>query len=351
MSSTRKTQETAGGRSWRVRMDGGEIYAASNLEELQQWARDGRIAPTTSLSIDDGPWSPANEFEALAMDWVAEVSPGVLYGPVHHSAIDALKVDGSLPVDARLFKRHVGEDPRKTAREAEREEHERSLAKRIDDLEKALADAEQSLRSARVESESAKGSVAARDMEADAERQEHQAAVARLNAEVLKRDARIAALERKSAELEQALAKSIADSSASASFEQRAIEAEQSCAALEKALAMARDEASSSAASLASARTEVLRFRKQGEDAKAALRAAKLREESFRKHLQQALSAIDDVSGSERISSREAVEVIVDADGVATPSMSTIDALESQARQELNRFGANGHGRVSKGDN
>ena len=134
--------------SWRVRMDGGEVYVASTLEELQQWARDGRIAPTTSLSIDDGDWSPANAYPPLAMDWVAEVSQGVLYGPVHRSAIEALKVEGSLLQDAMLFRRDAGEDPRMAARESEREERERALAARIDELEKSLAAAEQSAGSA-----------------------------------------------------------------------------------------------------------------------------------------------------------------------------------------------------------
>ena len=333
-------------------MDGGDVYAASTLEELQQWARDGRIAPTTALSIDDGPWSPANSYRPLAMDWVAEVSSGVLYGPVHRSAIEALKVEGSIPAEASLFRRDAGDDDaRQAGRDAARGERERALAARIDELEKSLAAAEQALRAARVESESAKGSVAARDLEADAERQEHKAAVARLNAEVLKRDARVSALERKGAELEEALAKSVADHAAAASLEHRALEAEHARATLEKALAESRAEAREAGASLASARAEVVKLRKQGEDARASVRAARLREDSFRKLLQQALSAIDDPSGADRASSPGTVEVVVDADGVAAPPMNAIDAIEAQARQELRRFGAGGQGKGSRGGN
>lgn len=326
MTTDKDTMEP---KSLRIRFDGGREYSASSLDELKQWARDGRISPSTELSVDDGPWAPVSGCRELEMDWVAEVSAGMLYGPVHRSAIEALKADGSIPADAPLFRRKTDQDSGQSERERARE---LAYETRIEALEKELAAAEQSLRAARAESVEAKGSAAARDMEAGAERQEHQAAIARLNAEIAKRDARIAALELKCKEVEAAIEK---NSALSAAAERRAAKAEESRAALEESERAAREDARDARASLASARADAARMRKAADDAKAELRASRLRAESIRKLLLQAVSVSGE--GAARAAGNDAVEVVVGADGVAMPPV--VDAAPATG------LSGNGQGR------
>ena len=335
MPTPTTTPDLAAARSLRVRMEDNQIYAATSLDDLRQWACDGRIAPTSELSVDDSPWRPITAFRELAMDWVAILPNGCLYGPVHRSAVEALMADGSLPAETPLFRRS-GEDG--GSRLAEERKGRAAAEARVAELEASLAAAGQALRAARAESEEAKGSVQARDIEAGAERQEHEAAIARLNAEAVKRDARAKALENRTAELETALERLRGEASEA---ERKAAEAQRARAAAEERLPALQEEREGARASLASARSDLARARRKADEAQAAMRGFRLRGDSARKLLQQALSAL----GEEKAAAAGDVQdVEIDADGVASPASAppnrdlAIDAIEAQARKELRRI-------------
>ncbi|MGI6496060.1 MAG: hypothetical protein ACOX5G_08235 [Kiritimatiellia bacterium] len=340
MNSSPAHSDLSSARSLRVRMDedDAQIYTAGSLADLQAWARDGRVAPTSELSVDDGPWCPIATFRELAMDWVAILPDGGLYGPVHRSALEALLAEGSLPAGTPLFRRSSNAADSRAA--LERKARADSEA-RVRELEAALAEARQALRTARAEAEEARGSVQARDIEAGAERQEHEAAVARLNAEAVKRDARANALERKAKELEEILLQRDRDAS---DRERQVFEARQARAAAEEQLSGIREELEAVRASLATARGDVARARRQANAAKTGSKRLRLREESARKLLQQALSAL---GGDDKAADDDILDVEVDVDNgdapqPANPSANgiAIDALEAQARKELRQFGA-----------
>ncbi len=90
---------------WLVRNDKSERFGPVGLEVLQEWARDGRLAPTNEVSLDGVRWQPVTAVAELEMVWVAEVSPGGFYGPIHYDALQELIREGSIAADARLFVR------------------------------------------------------------------------------------------------------------------------------------------------------------------------------------------------------------------------------------------------------
>ena len=93
-------------RRWLVRDEQGGVFGPVAFETLKEWAQDGRLAPTSMVSEDASVWSPVTHLHGLGMDWVAETSPGVFYGPIHHQALEGLLKDGTLTTSAVLFARN-----------------------------------------------------------------------------------------------------------------------------------------------------------------------------------------------------------------------------------------------------
>jgi hypothetical protein len=105
MTTAPQTKKAGGDKRWLVKNEQGETFGPVDFETLKLWAQDGRLAPTNTLSDDKTTWSPVTQFPELEMDWVAEVSPGVFYGPIHKLALESLKKEGSLPAEAVVFQR------------------------------------------------------------------------------------------------------------------------------------------------------------------------------------------------------------------------------------------------------
>ncbi len=82
--------------NWYLRKKDGEIYGPVDLETLQLWATDSRIAPEDEASTDREHWSPASGIPELGMDWVVELRDGTLFGPTHLLAVKDLVQDGSV---------------------------------------------------------------------------------------------------------------------------------------------------------------------------------------------------------------------------------------------------------------
>ncbi len=104
-TATRKLDDGAKVRSWSVRNEQGETFGPVDFDTLKSWAGDGRLAPTNEVSENGTSWVLATALRALGMDWVAEVTPGTFYGPIHRRAMDELIRDGSISVQCSFFRR------------------------------------------------------------------------------------------------------------------------------------------------------------------------------------------------------------------------------------------------------
>ena len=105
-----------------MRMSDGNVYGPANVESLVSWAEEGRIEPTSSLSKDRIEWTPAQLMPELEMKWLVEVEPGKTTGPYNRKFLIASSADGSLPVEAKVYRLHefpVDKDPPPTVVEKE----------------------------------------------------------------------------------------------------------------------------------------------------------------------------------------------------------------------------------------
>ncbi len=109
-TGSRKTDKSGRSAGWMVRNEQGETFGPVDLQTLKAWAMDGRLAPTNEISENGSQWRPVTGDRALEMDWVAEVSPGVFYGPIHLRAMEELIRDGSISGASPLFFRRDADD-------------------------------------------------------------------------------------------------------------------------------------------------------------------------------------------------------------------------------------------------
>ena len=95
-------------REWFVRTEDGRVYGPVGLQSLVQWAKDGRIEPTSFVSSDRMSWIPAPRKAELGMAWLVEIKQGEVYGPFARSVVSRLFSDGSVPETARAYRLHGG---------------------------------------------------------------------------------------------------------------------------------------------------------------------------------------------------------------------------------------------------
>ena len=349
---TPSSQPAVGGvakRVWRVRTDKGDIFGPADIETLKAWARDGRLAPTNEIADDGQNWTAVTSLRELEMDWVAEVTTGSFYGPIHREALAELLREGSIGAAAPVFRRSAPNARTVSERE---QTLEASLQEARQQLHARVSGLETQLNAARAELDQRHAEVSARDLEFDAERQEQRASLARLQAELLKRDGRIAALEKEGHRLDtvarerQTLETRLAEAERLASENARLHE--QTADQLDQARALQRESERVAAA----LRDRAATHDRDTEALRESVRSLKLRVESARKLLQQAVSAI---GGVEKTTDAELVDLPpadagVPKDGpppLATPAggikpgMSLAD-LEAQAQRELRQLGNKG---------
>jgi len=107
----------AGAKNWFVRNEQGGRFGPVDFETVKAWACDGRIGPSNEISENGVDWQLAIAHPELDMDWVAEVTPGNFYGPIHRSAMASLVGEGSIAKQAPLFLRSdLAEDRRADTR-------------------------------------------------------------------------------------------------------------------------------------------------------------------------------------------------------------------------------------------
>lgn len=284
-TATRKRDERSEEQRWLVRNEQGETFGPVDFDTLKSWASDGRLAPTNEVSENGAQWTLATTFDALEMDWVAEVTPGTFYGPIHRLAMDELVRDGSIPATCARFRRCAA-----TAAEAETAARPsagktqpaveaasgggaQSLSKeRFETLEARLRDAEQRAQAeaANARRQQAVGEerlrlaqeqCAAFASELERARASAQALEERLARAEQRADAEAEGAGRQRAAVEEQLRLALQQGAASAAelersrasaaaFETRLVQAESRAAALDGQLRSAQDSAAVSAADL-----------------------------------------------------------------------------------------------------
>jgi chromosome segregation ATPase len=287
------------------------------------------------------------------MDWVAEVSPGTFYGPIHRQALAELSRDGSLPAEAPRFRRQTGDAAPEVTASRERELEARLAEQQHAFAERAAA-LERDLRAARADAEQARGSTGARDLEREAERQEHQAALARQQAEIVKREARATALEREVERLAALDRERLAAQARLSDLERQVADAEarvvQARQSADAAVAAARQGEKAAEQRLADFREQTVAQRQEHAAMLEKVRLLRQRQESARKLLQQALASMGRAA--------EAPEPeTIDAEPVATPAAApgpaaasstdvppragvSLAEIEAQAQRELRHLGS-----------
>ena len=100
--------------TWYVKSADGSVYGPTDKASLVQWAREGRIDPSGSVSCDRVSWLQAPLMPELEMSWVVETEVGKFYGPFNRAVVVRLAAAGSIPPGANIYRRHdlpPGQDP------------------------------------------------------------------------------------------------------------------------------------------------------------------------------------------------------------------------------------------------
>ena len=336
-------------RQWRIRSETGDTFGPADMATLQAWALDGRLAPSHQLSHDDHNWDAVTTVPELEMNWIAEVTPGIFYGPIHKNALTELIREGSISAAAPRFQRS-------TFLPQLPSEHEQQMAGQLRELQQQLssriAELESQRTAARGELEQARAALGARDLEFEAERQEHKAALARLQAELLKRDGRIAALEADLPRLEQLTQERL-------TWEVRLSDAAQLTADHARQTAQQREELEQACnvqretdRTIAQLKERLCRSDHDTAALRESVRSLQLRLCSARKLLQQASAALGELDLATDIeilhpspsltgTAQNGPPPLATPAGSMKPGLSLTD-LEAQAQRELRRLGHKG---------
>ena len=176
---------------WRVRSEKGDVFGPADIETLKSWARDGRLSPTCAVSEDNQNWIPVTAITEIEMDWLAEMGPGVFFGPIHKNAIDALIRNDSIHNTAPLFQRVLPGAQPVTDRE-------RTLEARIHDIQQQLyariGEMDAQIASDKLELERHQKLLRTQEQALEKKSQEFQQKAAALQNEIATRDKQIADL-------------------------------------------------------------------------------------------------------------------------------------------------------------
>ena len=301
-------------KMWKVKAEDGSVFGPASMATLLAWARDGRLAASHVISSDGKTWTPVASHPELAMDWIAEISPGKFYGPIHRDALDELLRNGTLAADLPQYVRtRSAED-----HPARLREENAALAAQIDALrasfESQAAKFEEEIQAAESANADLKAQLETRDLEFDAERQQFKAAASKMQAELAKAEKRSSSL---SAQVQQAGGRDRARAADAA----RIAELEAKVSALEATLKKLRDESDKAGAearrafretdtALQKERADFARFRAESQAAASRLKALEIREESIRKLFQQAAAIMDESAAAKGGKTIEDAEVV-----------------------------------------
>ena len=95
-------------------MEDGKVYGPAGIKSLVEWAKDGRVEPTSFVSQDRKSWRPAQTMPELEMKWLVETEPGKVFGPFNRAVVIGLFKDDGVAKTAKAYRLHefaVDEDP------------------------------------------------------------------------------------------------------------------------------------------------------------------------------------------------------------------------------------------------
>ena len=327
---------------WTVRAEDGTTFGPATLASLQAWARDGRLAPNHMISSDGQTWQPVARLRPLDMDWVAEISPGTFYGPVHAQALEELIRDGSLAPDVPRFSRP---EPAAAAAAADPAAEHAALGRRLETLRAAFAkrteELERQVQAVTSERERLKGELGTKDIEFEAERQAFRAAESRLQADLAKARMSASGLEQQLEQSRQRDRERAASAARITELEARLAEADDRLKAADttRQESQQRDRQALRDAekALLAERAALGQRQQEIQLLNDAVKALRLRQESLRKLLQQAGALL----GKEEPHAETVVEDGVVADATPPPrnGLSSLNQLEAQAQREISRLG------------
>ena len=166
-TETRKLSGGAESERWHVRNEQGKVFGPVDFETLKAWACDGRLSPTNEVSSNGADWKFATSIRALEMDWVAEVTPGTFYGPIHCGAMADLIKEGSISAQSAFFvRRGMGELPAQAPQSDGQAEQLRRLADELAALRRQVAVGDAPTRQARTLADELKGALASQGEQA-----------------------------------------------------------------------------------------------------------------------------------------------------------------------------------------
>lgn len=84
-------------RRWFVKVSETAIYSSISTLTLIQWAEQGMLLPTSTLSIDLGTWIPAYQLSELGMTSYLIQPDGTSYGPIHPTVAERTLNEGRYP--------------------------------------------------------------------------------------------------------------------------------------------------------------------------------------------------------------------------------------------------------------
>ena len=270
-------------KMWKVKAEDGSVFGPASMATLLAWARDDRLAASNVISADGKTWTPVASHPELAMDWIAEITPGKFYGPIHRDALDERIRNGSIDADAPQYVRTRSADDRP----ARLREQTSALSAKVDALRAGFgeraAKLEEELEAAETANAELKAQLETRDLEFEAERQDFRARESKLQAELAKSEKRAATL---SAQTQQTGGRSRAADAA------RIAELEAQVSTLQEAMKKLRAESAEAEAgarrAFREADTALQKERAEAQASASRLKALEIREESIRKLFQQA---------------------------------------------------------------
>jgi DNA repair exonuclease SbcCD ATPase subunit len=301
-------------QTWKVKAEDGSVFGPASMATLLAWARDGRLAASHVISSDGKTWTPVASHPELAMNWIAEISPGKFYGPIHRDALDELIRNGTIDADAPQYVRtRSAED-----QPARLREHNASLAAQIEALranfESQATKFEEELEASEKTITELKAQLETRDLEFEAERQDFRAKESKLQAELAKAEKRAETLSAQAQQTEGRGRTRAADAARIAELESKA-------SALKEALEKLRTESAEAGAearrafretdtALQKERADFARFRSEAQASASRLKALEIREESIRKLLQQAAAIMSEAAPANGGGAIEDAEVV-----------------------------------------
>lgn len=86
-----------------------EIFGPVRFEQIRTWAKAAQVNPQDMVSTDKEVWTKAPMIPDLAMDWLIELSPDLLYGPTTSETLLEFSRLGEITGSSHILNCRTGE--------------------------------------------------------------------------------------------------------------------------------------------------------------------------------------------------------------------------------------------------